>query len=216
MASGAASVIFQAKLKITKPIRGVTLSKLNKMDLKNFENSISEVVLKRGQNYYEDGAVTDLQEMDNGQWFAIVEGNDDYEVDIRLGKNDAILKYVCNCPFEGDICKHVVAVLYRIREEKAEKLPEKRSTGQNKWKNLIGTVPETYLRDFLTEYAAKNKDFRNKLLLHFSEYDDTINREKYREIVQGIFSAAGGRNGYIDYHHVSGTISQVYDLLAKA
>jgi hypothetical protein len=27
--------------------------------------------------------------MDNGQWFAIVEGNDDYEVDIRLGQNDA-------------------------------------------------------------------------------------------------------------------------------
>lgn len=186
------------------------------MYLKNFEDSISEVVLKRGKNYYEEGAVTDLQGMDNGQWFAIVEGNDDYEVDIRLGKNDAILKYVWNCPFEGDICKHVVAVLYRIREEKAEKLPEKRSTGQSNWKNLIGTVPENDLRDFLTEYAVKNKDFRNKLLLHFSEYDDTINREKYRKIIQGIFSAAGGRNGYIDYHHVSGTISQVYDLLAKA
>jgi len=186
------------------------------MYLKNFENSISEVVLKRGQNYYEDGAVTDLQGMDNGQWFAIVEGNNDYEVDIRLGKNDAVLKYACNCPFEGEICKHVVAVLYRIREEKTEKLPEKRSTGQSNWKNLIGTVPENYLRDFLTEYAAKNKDFRNKLMLHFSEYDDTANREKYREIVQGIFSAAEDRNGYIDYHHASGTISQVYDLLAKA
>ncbi len=72
------------------------------MYLKNFENSISEVVLKRGQNYYKYGAVTDLQEMDNGQWFAIVEGNDDYEVDIRLGKNDAVLKYACNCPFEGE------------------------------------------------------------------------------------------------------------------
>ncbi len=186
------------------------------MYLKNFEVSISEVVLKRGQNYYEDGAVTDLQEMDNGQWFAIVEGSNDYEVDIRLGKNDAVLDYTCNCPFEGEVCKHVVAVLYRIRDEKKEKLPEKRSTGQNKWKNLIGTVPENELRDFLTGYAAKNKDFRNKLMLHFSEYDDTVNRDKYREIVQGIFSAAADRNGYVDYHHTYGTISQVYDLLAKA
>ncbi len=109
-----------------------------------------------------------------------------------------------------------MAVLYRIRDEKTEKLPEKRSTGQNQWKNLIGTVPENDLRDFLTEYAAKNKDFRDKLMLHFSEYDDTINREKYREIVQGILSAAEDRNRYIDYHHAFGTISQVYDLLSKA
>jgi hypothetical protein len=55
-----------------------------------------------------------------------------------------------------------VAVLYRIREEEAEKLPEKRSTGQSNWKNLIGTVPENDLRDFLTEYAVKNKDFREQ------------------------------------------------------
>lgn len=186
------------------------------MYLKNFENSISEVVLKRGQNYYADGVVTDLQDMENGQWFAIVEGNYDYEVDIRLGKNDEILGYTCNCPFEGEICKHVVAVLYRIKDEKKEKLPGKRSTGKIKWKNVIGTVPENELRDFLTVYAAKNKNFRNRLMLHFSEYDETVNRDKYREIVQGIFSAAEDRNGYIDYQHAFGTISQVYDLLAKA
>ena len=186
------------------------------MYLKNFENDISGVILQRGKSYYKDGAVTDLQGMDNGQWFAIVEGNDDYEVGFRLGKNDKVLDYTCNCPFDGEICKHVVAVLYRIRDEKQDIPTGKKSKGQSKWKSIIETVPENELRNFLTVYAAKNKDFRSKLMVHFAGYDDTGNRDKYTGVLKEIFTAAEDRHGYIDYHHTHGTISQVFDLLTKA
>lgn len=186
------------------------------MNLKTFENEIPGEILKRGRNYFLEGLVADLQEMNNGQWFAIVEGNDDYDVDIRLGKNDEVLYYACNCPYDGEICKHVVAVLYRIREEKQETGPEKNSGKPDSWKRTLSVVPEAELREFIKEYAAKNKDFRNKLEIRFTGYDDTDNRDKYRQIINNILTAASDRHGFIDYHNIRRAMSQVSELLAKA
>lgn len=186
------------------------------MNLKTFESKIPGEILKRGRDYFSDGAVTDLQDMNNGEWFAIVEGNDDYEVDIRLGKNDEVLDYTCDCPFDGEICKHVVAVLYRIREIKKEAGPGKNSGKPDSWKRLISVIPENEFREFVKEYAAKNKYFRNKLLIRFTGYDNSGYRDKYIQIINGILTAESDRHGYIDYHHAHHAMSQVFELLAKA
>jgi hypothetical protein len=186
------------------------------MQLTTFENEISGTILQRGKDYFSRGAVTDLQDMGNGQWFAVVEGNDNYEVDIRLGKKHEVLNYTCNCPFDGEICKHIVAVLYQIREEVQEAKPVRKSKEQDGWKKIISVVPEDELREFLTEYAAKNKDFRNKLIIHFAEHDNTDNRDKYRKIINNVLTTASGRHGFIDYHHAFGAMRQVSELLAKA
>lgn len=199
------------------------------MRLTTFENEVPGTILQRGKSYYDNGAVTDLQDMKNGQYFAIVEGNDDYEVDLRLSDDGEVLDYSCNCPYDGGICKHVIAVLYQIREEKpANQLPKKtnepntasqlskKANEPNPWKNIISTVPEDELKKFVKEYAAKNHDFRNLLAIRFADYDNRDNRDKYASILNGIFSAAGDRHGLIDYHHTFGVMQQVYDLLARA
>ncbi len=182
------------------------------MHLKSFETNIPAPILQRGADYYHNGAVADLQIMDNGQCFAIVEGNNDYEVDIRLGENGKVLSYTCNCPYDGGICKHVVAVLYQLKEE----IPGKKDKEQSPWKKLIYEIPEDELRKFVTEYAAKNKDLRNMIMLRFTAYDKRDNRDKYVQLLNGIFNAAGGRHGFIDYHNSYGAMHKVYDLLAKA
>ena len=187
------------------------------MQLNSFENEMSETILQRGKSYYKDGAVTSLEGMDNGQWFAIVEGNDDYEVDVRLSSDGAVLKYSCNCPYDSGICKHIVAVLYKIRDEIAPvtKL-SKKTKEQVPWKNVISIIPEDELRKFLEEYAAKNQDFRNVLMVRFADYDKRDNRDKYKQVLNGIFRVAGDRHGYIDYHDTFGAMQQVFELLAKA
>jgi len=187
------------------------------MNLDNFEREISPVIFERGEDYYHDNAVADLQMMDNGQCFAIVEGSDNYEVDIKLDENGKILDYYCNCPYDGEICKHVVATLLKIRDEnpviKNKKSKSKKKTG---WKEIINTVPEKELRKFAENYAAKNREFRNALSINFSEYDSTENKEKYRKIVQNAFSLAEGRYGYIEYSDVYGAMLPIHELLSKA
>ncbi len=181
------------------------------MQLKSFETQVPAPILQRGKSYYHDGAVADLQIMDNGQCFAIVEGNNDYEVDI-LEKNGMVLSYDCNCPYDGEICKHVVAVLYKLREE----TPVKKEKEQSPWKKIISEIPGDELRKFVSEYAAKNKDIRNMLMLRFTALDNRDKRDKYEELLNEIFNAAGDRHGFIDYKSSYGAMHQVYDLLAKA
>jgi hypothetical protein len=185
------------------------------MNLKTFESQISDTILKRGKSYYEDGAVADLQDMENGLWFAIVEGSDDYDVELTIGPKGEILDYSCTCPYDGEICKHTVAALYQIREEKAIAKPSKK-TERDIWKNIIDIVPEEELREFVMEYAIENKELRNAILVRFSDYDKRDNREKYNQILKGIFSVSGDRHGFIDYYHSSDAMHQVSGLLARA
>jgi len=159
------------------------------MNLNNFEDYVSETIIERGLDYYHDLAVEDLQGMENGQWFAIVEGTQDYQVDVRLDETDEILKYRCTCPYKGEICKHVVAVLYEIREV-SEENERNNASANTEWKKLIQEVPEKDLRAFLTEYAAKDRTFRNYLSIRFSDYTDGDIREKYQELVSHIFKTS--------------------------
>lgn len=84
-------------------------------------NTIKELAYRKstfenGQLYYLQRRVSDLSFNDNfNTIFAIVEGEDDYDVEIELTSSGDILTHHCDCPahakYEG-ACKHVVATLF--------------------------------------------------------------------------------------------------------
>jgi hypothetical protein len=187
------------------------------MNINSFENHVSTVIIRRGEDYYFNDAVIDLQGMKNGQWFALVEGSYDYEVDIRLETDGEISQYKCNCPYEGDVCKHVVAVLLKIRDEISIsendlQINEKKEA----WKDIADNIPESELRGFIKNYAAKNMDFRKDLSIHFSQFGNYDNSGIYKQTVESIFYTAGGRTGFIDYSHAYAAMRPINDLLYKA
>lgn len=67
------------------------------MTLENFRNYVPAKIWHRGKDYYEDGAVAELEEVAHGDWHAVVEGADDYHVEISLA-GDRIVSYDCDCP----------------------------------------------------------------------------------------------------------------------
>ena len=73
--------------------------------------------------YYESGAVTELSRTEGG-YRALVEGTEDYEVEIEI-KDNRILDMRCTCPYAGDgkYCKHMAAVLYRQKKGEVWKCP---------------------------------------------------------------------------------------------
>lgn len=84
------------------------------MNLKNFHQEISRIILQRGKDYYNEGAVIDLEEEEeSGLWNAQVEGSEIYQVEVQLGENGEIDSFFCDCPHDADVCKHIVAVLDR-------------------------------------------------------------------------------------------------------
>src|SRR5438270_10802195 len=134
------------------------------LTLSNFEKQINETVLKRGKNYYEQGMVVELEESADNLWQAEVEGSENYSVEITLLNNKkGINNYSCTCPFEGAICKHVVATLFAIREEIKNVSPDVTATNKKIiFTGLVKKIRLKELQQFIAAYALKNKDFKTE------------------------------------------------------
>lgn len=85
--------------------------------LDNFENFVPYKILMRGEEYYDADAVSELEEISPGEWTATVEGTDDYNVEISVSGKE-VESWYCDCPYDGEICKHVVATLLAIRDNR--------------------------------------------------------------------------------------------------
>jgi len=190
------------------------------MTLHNFEEQISEAIVGRGQNYYNKGRVRELEEIEPGNWTAEVDGTETYFVTVEVHNAD-ILEWDCECPFEGSICKHVVAVLYAITGNHAkENLTEKKRDLKRNKKDytdmILQKVKVEELKKFLLMHFSSNKGLKNSFIAHFAEYLDEDSGSKYRIIVQNIYKAAMGRNGVIDYHSAPRLIRPLAELINKA
>lgn len=87
--------------------------------LRNFEAFCPDVILERGQSYYEQGLIYSFEALDPFRFSAIVVGTDPYAVHVELDDLRNIRELHCTCPYDlGAICKHKVAVLHRVREYK--------------------------------------------------------------------------------------------------
>lgn len=87
------------------------------MKLSNYKSYLSPALVDRGQDLYYNQEVKDLTELNSGQYMAIVEGTEYYEVDVTIDKKREVTHLFCNCPYDGDVCEHVVAVLLAIEDE---------------------------------------------------------------------------------------------------
>ncbi len=178
--------------------------------LQNFEKQVSNPVLKRGKEYFESGAVTDLKEARAGLWQAEVEGTDVYEVEIQL-TNNSIKSYSCNCPFDGEICKHVTAVLFAIREEKIMEIETPKPLS---FDNLLAKVTHKEYKEFVKSYASKNKDFKSAFELAFANKDENVDLgKKYLTALKRIIKKNSDR-GFVGYHDARGLVGDIGTLLA--
>ena len=94
----------------------------------------------RGRDYFDDGAVSDLLRRSD-RLTAEVEGSEfePYQVSIRL-HDGGVADAHCTCPYDwGGYCKHIVAVLLKLADEKTCVVEQKpvaelleRSVGTNR------------------------------------------------------------------------------------
>lgn len=69
-----------------------------------------------GTNYWKDGLV-ELLESDGSTYIATVHGSMDYTTEVVLD-GDTIVSHRCNCPYSGSLCKHKVALLLAIQDQR--------------------------------------------------------------------------------------------------
>ena len=173
------------------------------MTIENFEKHINSTILKRGYDYYNNGLVDELDE-DDHFWTAEVYGSEDYSVEITLDDKGEISDYICDCPYDGDLCKHVVAVCYAIREEKAKRMKTKplekpAKSKKNTFEALLDKISLDEYKNFIRSHVKQDKDFKTQFELFFSDKDDSVDIEqKYRDLIRKL-SRKFHDHGYFDY-----------------
>lgn len=159
------------------------------MNITYFEDAFDAKVLSRGFSYYKEGAVLSLEQSDdNGiEYQAEVEGSELYNVCAEITKEGEICSAYCDCPYEDEYCKHIAAVLFKIREQyySGRPLPKK----QEKLSDLIHKCSRKQLEDIILEQAKKDKAFKDRLKMMLSQSSD-INKyiSGFKRITHRFFS----------------------------
>lgn len=191
------------------------------MTLHDFKENISPVILERGYKYFVNKQVENLEEIENGHWDAEVTGTDEYFVSVIMN-NDEIVEWECDCPFEGEICKHVVAVLFAVSEKQSsnEKTTAGNKTPQKNKKNDINMIFEKAtkedLRKFVVSQFSKRHGLKDAFIAQFADMLDYDVDSKYKIIIKNAVKSAMGRNGFIDYSSANALVKSIEDLLDKA
>ena len=137
------------------------------MNLNNFHKHVSHKIYQRGEEYYENDMIDNVEHDYPDTWTAEVEGTDLYSVEIKLN-GDEIISWDCDCPYDyGDICKHVVAVLLYIRDNKSEhpvNLEIPLSSSHEQLTEILKQTNNKELTSFLSQYADKHPDFYQALV----------------------------------------------------
>ena len=175
----------------------------------NWKNLFYKRILERGEDYYEEGLVTDVTKTSSG-YHALVEGSEVYEVEIEMDDGE-IYDLSCDCPFAdgGNYCKHMAAVLYYLdteNEEDEQKEPDmswmERIAIQNKeLDDVISHIPEEEIRKFVKRLASEDSEIRNWLMTSYSQKIDAQQVKLLHEEVDDIVYRYSGRHRFIDYVH---------------
>ena len=168
---------------------------------------------QRGQEYYQDGAVTGLRQY-RGKVSATVAGSQNYQV--KLWEENGELGYECSCPDGRDyeFCKHCVAVGLALLEQTGSK-----ETGGNKstrktlrkkarkeisaddihaWLQKQDAVT---LADLLVEQAMDDQNLYRKLQLRVA---DNMGGDTNISVVKKTLGEAILPGYFIDYHAAYG------------
>lgn len=146
---------------------------------------------ERGKKYYDEDRVKDIILKDNF-YYATVVGSRNYKVMVELIDNE-IIKTTCNCPYEGFICKHQVAVYYKIMDllnlnEKTIFIEEiKKELEKIKKEDLIQLLFEFYVQDKYKLYKFVVENIKEHALLAVKKMLEYYNFHTVHELEENTF-----------------------------
>ena len=185
--------------------------------MKSWKDLFRTHILERGLNYYEEDCIALLEQTSTG-YTAVVEGTDDYDVEIDI-RDGRVYDMTCTCPYaaEGNYCKHMAAVLYEIdeRESDTKKTVNSLQTAQNREKELkeiVEGIPVEDLREILFTLATSDNFLYNKIMTKYVPIT-SCHMDRLKEQVDDIGYHYSDRGGFVDYYHATDYTDALNNLL---
>jgi hypothetical protein len=190
------------------------------MKLSRIEDEIAPVILNRGRAYHEEGCVQYFEEVRPGVYEAQVDGSEEYDIKIRLVQEGLVTFTSCDCPFDGPICKHVVAVLLELREELANAAERPSSEGEIpggiRLSDALTKLSKEELIDLLLQFANDMKEVDQRLRLKFQDAGSEASMKQYQKIIRTSIKKSADRHGFVAYRFVSDAVEGAELVMKKA
>jgi len=150
------------------------------MNINNFEKLIEPKIIARGFDYYEQEHIRSFEQMEEGEFSAIIIGTDTYSIFVKLDTDKGIVDHSCTCPYDwGEYCKHKVAVLYRIKDGKGHLQEPETDNNFSILKDEIENCDSRKFKDLILYMAKRDRKFRSELFWEFGHEDDYPMEEEY-------------------------------------
>ncbi|WP_293727925.1 SWIM zinc finger family protein [uncultured Phascolarctobacterium sp.] len=162
-------------------------------------------ILSRGFSYCLLDYVRNITRTALG-YTSVVSGTEDYTVNIVL-RNEKVVQMSCECPYaeDGNNCKHMAAVLYKLTGEQDDLSVQKRKDERFKKAQelsvIIERMTETELREFLLKLALDNSDVRKDLLLKYAKFVGGPHIQELKGKIYDIADLYEYEDGFIDWNH---------------
>lgn len=193
------------------------------MHLEDFQQHIDPIIVDRGFEYFFDDLVNGPELNSNGRWTATVYGTDRYRVQIQTDPENGgeIIGWQCDCPYDhGPICKHVVAVLFKM-DNKLETEPDssdesKEGSPKGEIRNIFEKTSREDLQKFIQDCIASDDQFENRFIAYFADRLEEDTERRYRKTIHHCAKAAEMEFGFIDASASSNLIVSLQDLNQEA
>ena len=191
-----------------------------KIALSAFEQQIDPVIVERGLEYWENGAVGILHHQSKNLYQAAVDGTKQYKVFLRVG-SDKVSDWSCTCPYDfGPVCKHMVAVLYAVRESVGSgKIKEVAAVPvaaevEESVDEIVDKMTERDLRTLVKTRAQKDGRLRTALTAKGGE--NPLTKSQCTIAIKRLLRGAMGRDRFIGLSDADWAAEAVGELLDKA
>ncbi|MCG7346437.1 hypothetical protein MHZ92_20235 [Sporosarcina sp. ACRSL] len=191
------------------------------MNLYQFEDAVSSIIVERGLEYFDAGFVAKLVSGGSGRYNAHVEGADVYEVSVQLDEEQNIVSSYCDCPFDMEsVCKHEVAVYYElIHRLKDNDFPQALSVNamaeQPALKVTLENLSKEKLIDILIKLADDDPILHNELLFTYAIVHERQEVERCKQFIETIIDKYKGREGFISYQYANAFADELLVVLHR-
>lgn len=207
------------------------------MNLKDFESNIDKKILARGFDYYENGYVSSLEEVDENVYEAEVEGTDLYIVEVELDDKANIIDTQCDCPFDmGEYCKHQAAVFLALRDMKNNTTASKSHEQKNNSidseethkspvlnkrktidiKKILYDRTKDELVDFLLNIAFEYEEIKQRIEMNFDIGNDEDEIKKSISLIRTYIEKNSDKWGFVSYEDTDEAVKGADMVLEKA
>lgn len=189
---------------------------LGSLNLDNFDKNVSSTIVARGRSYWKNGHVRAIHKNAAGFFEAIVEGSDDYTVQVNL-TNRRIGFHTCSCPYDwGPVCKHEVAVFFKLKNEhtlteNASLDDEPLKVDDSDLEKILKKITPDDLFAFVIEHARQDAPFRNKLVLKFAPTKKT--KKQYLAFIKNTFLIHTDNYGVINPKKLTTICEPIWKLI---